>query len=121
VEHADLAHPGDAGWHKLILRLKMSTSSTGFLEVYYGRWGQPLVQQQLVVADSGGTLANGGLRLNMTTIGSQQANAANTMRVAQYRYYPMSSFTGKLTHIYYYKPAIFDDADVSSVNDVDPE
>jgi hypothetical protein len=113
--------PATPGWHKLILRLKMSTSSTGFLEVYYGRWGQPLVQQQLVVADSGGTLANGGLRLNMTTIGSQQANAANTMRVAQYRYYPMSSFTGKLTHIYYYKPAIFDDADVSSVNDVDPE
>jgi hypothetical protein len=113
--------PATPGWHKLIYRVRTATTSSGFLEIYYAPWGQPLQIQQLVVADTGGTLVNGGTRLNMVTVGSPQNQGLQNMRCGQYRYYPQASFAGKLTHVYHYKSAVFDDADVTSAADVDPE
>jgi hypothetical protein len=114
--------PATPGWHKIARRAKLSTTSSGWIEVYYSKFGEPMTLQTLRTAGtSGGTLVNSNTRLNTVTIGSGHAQGLNNFRSSFYREWPQANFSGMVS-IYKCKSRVFNDSVVGGdVLKVDPE
>lgn len=114
--------PATPGWHKIARRAKLSTTSSGWIEVYHSKFGDPMTLQTLRTAGtSGGTLVNSNTRLNTVTIGSGHAQGLNNFRSSFYREWPQTNFSGMVS-IYKAKTRVFNDSVVGGdVLKVDPE
>lgn len=107
------------GWHKWAMRVRIDTTSAGWVEVYYAPWGQPMQIQQFRSAGVIGTLANNNTRINGVTILSNQTGAANSTRIGHYHTANMAGFSG-LEPTYFADFALFEDATVTAVNSSSP-